>query len=194
MIEMGQEGYGHAGTTEYLFTLGAWSTEQESVAALDAILAAHAHLWSVYSEVCGTPTQVRPCQVERANLRIDRILVPKPALIDLGWTHGVIGIEAKRSGIKAGPALSQAIDYLRTAWRLPPSRVHIWVDWVFVWPLPKVGGTVASIMAQQRVGSANTSRYAPLHLASGESSILRIDRNGNVTVGACNTGTRNGSR
>jgi hypothetical protein len=182
-----------APAVESLRTTGAWATEMESCAALDAVLAEHGHLWTVYREVSGTPVHLRPGQ-DRNGLRIDRILCARPALVELGWTAGIIGIELKRSGEKAGPPLSQCLDYLRASWRLPPAGSHVMLDYVFLWPLPKVAGTLASIMAQQRIGSAFATNSNALRLVSGEANILTVRRSGEVHVGACNAGTRIGSR
>jgi hypothetical protein len=182
-----------ASAVESLRTAGSWATEAEAGAALDAVLAEHTHLWTVYREVPGTPIHLRPGQ-DRNGLRIDRILCPRPALVELGWTAGIVGIEIKRSGEKAGPPLSQCMDYLRASWRLPPSGSHIMLDFVFLWPLGKVAGTLASIMAQQRIGSAFTTGGNSLRLVSGEANILTVRRSGEAHVGACTAGTRIGSR
>ena len=53
--------------------------------------------------------QPRPGQVQRT-VRIDRVLLPKLKLVTAGWTHGAIGIEAKRSGEKIGQPLAQMAD------------------------------------------------------------------------------------
>lgn len=93
------------------YTIGNWPTETESAAALDAVLD-RVDLWKVYPEVTGTLSQPRPAQAQRS-IRIDRVLVPNTRLLQLGWTHGVIGIEIKRSNIKIGPPIAQAMDYSR---------------------------------------------------------------------------------
>lgn len=175
------------------FTIGKWATEDESAAALDSILA-WTSLWTVYREVCGALAHPRPMQLNKA-VRIDRVLVPKSRLIDLGWVHGAIGIEVKRSGVKIGPPIAQAMDYSRAIWTLPSSAgIKVWLDWVFVWPMQRQIGTVASILAQNRIGCAYGSVYAPLHLKSGEQSVIRIRSNGDVDIGDASNGRRVGSR
>ena len=49
---------------------------------------------------------------------MDRVLVPMRKLKEAGWSYGVIGIEAKRSDIKIGPAISQCLDYGRSLFEL----------------------------------------------------------------------------
>ena len=173
-------------------TLGHWDTEIESCAALDDVLH-EVGLWRIYSEVPGTLLQPRPAQTD-VNVRIDRILTPRPELIKLGWPHGNIGIEAKRSGTKIGPPIAQAMDYLRSAWRLPGYNVRILLDWVFIWPMQRQGGTIASILAQQRIGSACSDRWTLLHLKSGEQNIIRVERDGTIDIGAGANGRKVGSR
>jgi hypothetical protein len=179
---------------EQLVTSGTWATEAESVAALDIALNQFSHLWHVYPEVCGAPQYLRPEQ-ERKGVRIDRILFPRRPLLDMGWTAGAIGIECKRSGIKGGPALSQCLDYLRAGWTLTQvGGVNVTLGFCFLWPLSKVPGTVASIMAQQRIGAAFSTQWDALRLVSGESNIITVRGDGDVRIGACNAGTRLGSR
>jgi hypothetical protein len=161
---------------------------------LDNVLDKFVHLWTVYPEVCGAPQYLRPGQ-DRKGLRIDRIIFPRRPLLELGWSAGAIGIEIKRSDIKAGPALSQCIDYLRAGWTLKQAGgVTVTLAYCFLWPLPKVPGTVASIMAQQRIGAAFSTKWDALRLVSGEANIITVRWDGDVRVGACTAGTRLGSR
>lgn len=142
-------------------TVGEWATEQESAAVFDA--AVGDRWWTVYREVSGVLLQPRPAQTDGA-LRIDRVLIPKKPLIDAGWKHGAIGVELKRSGEKIGPPISQAIDYSRGAFTIPRfGGVRVVLDWVFIWPVASQGGTTASLMAQNRLGSAEPvgRSYAP---------------------------------
>ncbi len=174
-----------------------YATETESAAALDALLAQVA-LWNVWAEVPGVMLQPKPCQRDRT-VRIDRLLIPNQRLVDQGWKHGAIGIEIKRSGIKMGPAIAQAMDYTRAVWTLPRGGVQVWLSWVFLWPMPKQGGPVASILAQNRVGTATSDHWTTLQLKSGEQNILRVHsphsgRRGQVDIGSGTNGRRVGSR
>lgn len=173
------------------YTIGDWSTEEESAAALD--LAVGTSLWNVYREVPGILSQPRPSQGTR-NVRIDRILVPAQRLILAGWNHGVIGIEIKRSHAKIGPPIAQAMDYSRTVWTLPSAGIKVWLDWVFVWPMDKQIGPTASILAQNRIGSASCDPWTKLHLKSGESNIIRVRRDGSFDIGDALNGCKVGSR
>lgn len=177
---------------ERAHTVGHWDTEAGSAAALDAILE-QAGLWTVYREVPGALSQPRPSQAGKA-LRIDRVLVPGGKLIKLGWAHGNIGIEIKRSGMKIGEPIAQAMDYSRAVWTLPQGGIKIWLDWVFIWPAPKQYGTIGSILAQNRIGCAYTSERAPLTLHNSGEHLLEIGRDGEIRIGAGRNGQKAGSR
>ena len=173
------------------YTSGSYLTEIDAAAALDAVLAECA-LWSVYREVCGSLCQPRPTQDDKG-VRIDRVLVPNQRLISLGWNHGVIGIEIKRSGIKIGPPIAQAMDYSRSVWLLN-GGIRVWLDWVFIWPLPAQHEAVASILAQNRIGSASSDQWSLLQLKSGEQNLIRISPSGDIRIGAGASGRKAGSR
>jgi len=183
------------------FTFGDWATEKDSAAAFD--LAVPTDLFVVYREVWGVLIQPRPAQADRRSepdqgeqkkMRIDRVLVPTSRLLDLGWNFGVVGCELKRSGEKIGPAIAQAMDYSRSVFTLEPSRFRVWLDYVFIWPMEKQGSTIGSICAQQRIGSALSTRYCRFALKSGETSILDVQRDGRIRVGGVQAGAKVGSR
>ena len=149
-------------------TVGSYETEDDAKLALDRELA-HCKdaggndLFWLCKEVCGAFVQPRPCQNDRTlhGLRIDRLLLPSPKLRELGWEYGAIGIEVKKSGVKIGPAISQAIDYSRAVWTLPDfGNIRVWLDWIFIWPMVKQHGPIASVLAQNRIGSASSSGNA----------------------------------
>lgn len=174
------------------FTIGDWSTEAESAAAFDA--AVPLELFRMHREVRGTLLQPRPAQVDRT-VRIDRVLVPTEHLLDLGWKFGIIGCELKRSGEKIGPPIAQAIDYGRSVFTLEPSKFRIYLDYVFIWPMAKHGGTLGSICAQQRIGSAlGDGRYSRFALKSGETGILDVQCDGRIRIGGTQAGAKVGSR
>lgn len=177
-------------------TVGQWATEAESAAALDEILD-RLDLWKVYKpdhdEVRGKLVQPRPVQVDQG-VRIDRILVPNKNLTSLGWRHGIVGIEVKKSGHKIGPAIAQAIDYGRTVWKLPNGGFSVWLDFVFIWPMSRHHGTLASILEQNRIGSAYSTKWSRLYLRCGERKILRVGDDGLVEIGDVTSGRKVGSR
>lgn len=173
-------------------TLGAWQTEVDSVLSLDAIFDGVPTLWNVYREVPGELIQPAYAQQDKT-VRIDRIVTPKRELIELGWTHGAVGFECKKSDVKIGPPIAQATDYARSLFRLD-NGVKIWLDMVFVWAMAPQHGPLASVLYQQRVGSAYSYRWAKLKLKLGEVSVLDIDPEGNVTIGNSPNGRKAGSR
>lgn len=173
------------------YTIGDYADEATSKAALDALVKASACFRS-YSEVTGFPIQAR-LGSELKGLRIDRILTPTDQFVKAGWRHGPIGIEVKKSGHKFGPGLSQLLDYSRAAWEIKPGY-HILVELLFLWPVEKQAGTVASIMAQNRVGTVCSTKWTPLKFCVGESVVLRFDANWNPKIANLNCGKRSGSR
>lgn len=175
-------------------TFGTWATEEAAAEALDDALLA-CGLWSVYTEVWGVPCQPRPVQADK-KLRIDRVLIPNQRLRDLGWAHGAIGIEIKKSGIKIGHPIAQAMDYSRALWIVNQlGGLRVWLDWVFIWPMPKQGSTVGSILAQNRIGSATASRWNLLHLQTGSGqNLITISHTGVIAIGAAASGRKAGSR
>jgi hypothetical protein len=173
-------------------TTGEYADEQQGVAALDRLLE-KADLWHIYPEVRGIVAQPRPEQADKT-VRIDRVLVPNRRLIDLGWRHGTIGIEAKRSGVKIGPVIAQAMDYRRSVWQVGEAGTSVWLDWCFIWPMAKQHGPLASVLSQQRIGSVNSSRWHLLYFQAGESTVLEVGWDGVVEVGTANHGKRVGSR
>lgn len=173
------------------YTLGEWSTEHDSAVAFDA--AAGSDLWTIHREVNGVLAHPRPHQVDKS-VRIDRILVPTPRLIQAGWGHGIVGCEIKRSNVKIGPAIAQAMDYSRAIWTLEPSGFRVWLDWVFIWPMGKQHGTTANVLAQNRIGSATSDKWIRFHLKSGENTVLRVGSDGTIGIGAATNGTKVGSR
>lgn len=176
------------------YTAGSYATEAEAAAAFDdAVLACG--LWTVYIEVPGTLCQPRPAQSDKS-LRIDRVLVPNQRLRDLGWAYGVIGVEIKKSGIGIGPPIAQAMDYSRAVWTLSQlGGTRVWLDWVFIWPMPKQSFTVASILTQNRIGSASSDIWTFLQLKSGEHNLIKVSRDGRIEIGhAIVNGRKAGSR
>lgn len=174
-------------------TCGDWNTEDESMAALDDIIE-HSGLFMIYREVRGFYLQPRLDQ-ELKRPRIDRVLVPRPSLIQGGWQHGPIGVEGKRSGERVGPAIAQILDYSRAAWLVEPSK-GLWVmlPWLFLWPAKKTGGTVASILAQHRVGTAEPTYRNGIKFATGEQVLGSFGPAGTYRIGKGTNGRKAGSR
>lgn len=170
-----------------------YANEIESAAALDLILDQTA-LFNIHREVRGTLLQPRPGQVDKS-VRIDRVLLPTTRLLDLGWPHGIIGVEIKKDPhTTPGPAIAQAMDYTRSVFTLAPSGFQVVLGYVFLWPMPKQSGPMASVCAQNRIGSVTATEWEPLQLKSGEQNILRVRRDGQAEIGLTASGNKVGSR
>lgn len=167
-------------------------TEAHNGLVIDYVIDSTA-LFTSHPEVPGTLIQPRPGQRDKG-MRIDRLLVPTQKLVDLGWRHGIIGIEIKPTNVKLGPPLAQAMDYSRTAFTLPGGGFQVVPSWVFVFPFEKEHGPLASVMAQNRVGTATISKWSLLTLRCGEATILHIANDGTVRVGTHTVGNKAGSR
>jgi hypothetical protein len=173
------------------YTCGNWGTERESCATFDELVE-HTGAFKIYKEVQGRYTSLRPSQ-DLATPRIDRVLRPSDDLIEQGWELGPVGVECKRSDAKLGPAISQCLDYSRAVWRIRGLWVSL--DWVFIWPAGKTSGTVASILAQQRIGTIHSGSHYSLHFGTGEERLAMFDNAGNLTdVKPGRSGRRTGSR
>jgi len=162
-------------------TTGAWTDEQTAANAFDGCVEHHerSNLLRVYREMRGTLIQPRCCQHDRA-VRIDCVLIPTPKFA--GWTLGAVGLEFKKSGMKIGKPVSQMLDYSRALWKLPPSGISIALDWVFLWPAEKEHGDLASLFAQQRIGTAFPS-YGGVDFFAGEVRIFQLRHDGTYQIG-----------
>lgn len=179
---------------ESVLTCGSWPDEEKSAAAFDTLIG-ESQLFSMYREVSGTYFLTNPFAEKRAVPRIDRILSPTKKLLDLGWIHGLIGVELKRSGEKIGPALAQLLDYNDALWRLRPGNFCIKLNWLFLWPLDRLHGTWASLMSQKRFGNIYPYPNGNLCFHIGEQTLLYIPRNGSTPhFGLVTSGQKNGSR
>lgn len=173
-------------------TDGPWSDEPASSAEFDRRVA-ETGLFRIEKEVEGEYLQPRVGTADKS-CRIDRILLPSPKLISLGWKYGALGVECKASGKKLGPVLNQCFDYTRAAFRLRSNGVWIIPIWIYVWPFDPPGGDLASLMCQNRVGGAYGHNNVLLKLKTGEQSMLRVSPAGQVEIGLVRAGGKVGSR
>lgn len=189
-------------------SFGDWRDEAAAAAEFDRRIAASG-MFRSYAEVRGFYLAHRPNR-EQKDARIDRILIPTPAMILHGWRR-CIGVEIKRSGEKIGRPLAQAIDYTYCNWNLADNakerrlmaenRGHksevpdMWmmVENVFLWPFQKQHRAVESVMLQNTVGVIYDSPYTPL-IFQLEKMVIRIERDGQVRVQAPTCGRKVGSR
>lgn len=173
-------------------TPGPWAYEDKSEAAFDQLVETAAPgLFRVFKQITGHYVHPRYGTAIKAP-RIDRILWPLEALIKQGWDIGPIGVECKRSGEKIGPPISQMLDYSRALWQMPTGTV-VHCKWVFLWPLGTVGGPIASIMAQNRLGSAINSWSGRLQLSTGGQNFASFV-DGKVDLRPIRCGDKVGSR
>jgi hypothetical protein len=132
-------------------TSGNYANEKDACEHFDSLISSTD--WIVHKEVSGECRQPRPGVNHKGYLRIDRILEPTPMLIEQGWTHGYVGIEIKRSGLKIGPIVNQVIDYARCAWLLSNGR-RVECEYNFIWQCDTIAGGILSIMTGQKIGVA----------------------------------------
>jgi hypothetical protein len=147
-----------------LVTGGRCPTEQDACIVLDHKLK-WCDLFNVYKEVSGWYLNPRPgCPLQRP--RVDRLLTPKQALIAAGWPYGSLAIEVKASGMKLGPMVAQAMDYGRAVFEITGGNLVL-PTWTFLWPAPDrtVGGTIMSLLVQNRIGLIEATNRVPLSLS-----------------------------
>jgi len=181
-----------------LCTAGEYWTEEDACKAFDAAVS-RSGAFKFWREVTGECMQPLPGNIIKNKYRIDRVLLPTDKLREAGWTKGLIGVEIKRSKVKAGPPLSQMLDYQRCAWS-SPKNIKVHLDYVFLFPLEKTMGTIASLMAQNRVGTCfldnhEQSEWHRLAFFLGEQKVVVCYLNkGVIEVGNLNVGSKTGSR
>jgi hypothetical protein len=127
--------------------------------------------------------------------RIDFLMTPQKPLLDAGWKNGIVGVEVKKSGHKAGPLICQMIDYSKAVFRLPDTAGAslICLSSVYAFPSFSGGGTIGSIMANHRIGAAVIDSHGcGLRIASSWAFRTHKDRGIHVVNVAC--GYKNGSR
>ena len=98
--------------------------------------------------------------------RIDRILIPTPTLVQKGWYRGAIGVEIKKTGLKANSPIKQASSYSTASFKIPigggGGGVEIIVEAVFLFPLEDPGSLCSSLMNQLRVGTCHKENTYPM--------------------------------
>ena len=147
-------------------------------------------LFRVFRQVVGRPLWTA-CP-NAGWVRCDLLLLASKRGLALGWTHGPILLEVKRPGDPIGPALSQMMDYLRCSWLLS-NGVPVMASWAFVYPADRMHGPLASVCAQNRVGTAHLGA-GELNLYCGEQRVLTVCEGGVLRVGDVRIGLRHGSR
>ncbi len=132
-------------------TTGNYETEDE--AKRDFLLHVNDDHWLVEQEVTGQV--IHPKQdCHATKVRADYILHPKSELIAMGWQVGPVCVEIKRSGVKLGPVISQALDYMRCQFS-GLGGASIRPKFCVVFPLDRVQESLQSVMSHERVGHAH---------------------------------------
>jgi len=143
-----------------LRTAGEYQTEGDSVAALLSVV--NRSHWTVSTEVTGWLLHPRADSDGKLGLRVDVMLEPTEELMLAGWRYGPVPIECKRSEFNCGPAIAQVMDYTRAVWELRESRslgYRVMSRLCFLWPLKPPGGTLGSVMVNNRIGGAFLREY-----------------------------------
>ena len=180
--------------SERLATSGEYQTEDDSCARFDAVIESHPDLFQAIKEVKGWYAQPQ-FNTEVKDARIDRVLIPQPRLVKAGWVLGPIGVEIKRSNIKAGPAISQALDYSRCVFKIDRgSMPRIVLEWVFIWPIEKAYCDIGSIMTQNRIGCAFATHSGRLTFRTDSINLIVVNPDGTVSVTLPRCGRKRGSR
>lgn len=180
------------------FFSGRFGTEEEALESFDHIVMGWG-AFTMYKEVRGRYIAIRPGR-DIKTPRIDRILVPT----ELGKSQGCtfsIGVEAKKSGEKLGPAVCQALDYTWAEFEISDG-VYLRPDWLGLWPIQKQGGPIASVLAQNRILTISPEpRYGGTGIdlkfnTGGGANLLRMSNRGVETRPdlAGSIGRKTGSR
>ena len=149
-------------------TEGEYTTEDCAHEHIDQLLATACDLFKVFSEVDGVFSSVR---LGQKAVRIDRVLWPLRPLLALGWRHGAVGIEIKKSNHPAGLLINQASDYVESMWTIPSLGLRFSINSVFIFPAFEYHGALSSVMAARRIGHV-ADRGGRLMLSLNHSRLL----------------------
>jgi hypothetical protein len=128
-------------------TSGDYRPESVSVAAFDRAIQKTGYFRNL-GRVQTKKLHLRPGKEPKDHFEIDRIIIGTKRRTKI---FGIIGVECKVSGKKIGPPLSQMLDYMNSEW--PIEGKYRYLDYCFLWPCEKMGHEIASILAQQRIGT-----------------------------------------
>jgi len=174
-------------------TSGSFETEDEAKIAFHSAFSA-TECFTIYEEVdCwyfgGSIFGDRPTG------RIDYLLTPRKRLLESGWKMGVIGVEVKKSGHKAGPLLCQMLDYSKAVFRLPDACGASLVCLSAICCFPGISGkgrATESIMANHRIGVARVGKWDTNILVNSTNIFSHSSRG--IECRSISSGYKNGSR
>lgn len=176
------------------------SEKDEELFLIDTLI--KTGLFTIYNQVFGRCYHIDPHNLQGKNtsgiMCIDIIAMPTKKAISEGWSYGPIGIEAKDINIKMGPGLSQCIDYKNSLWELDKYKwPNLWINlkYVFYYPMEPQSGLIASIMAQNRIGTICKGHHSLLKMNFSSFGILRIEHDMTYKINTSTTaGMKLGSR
>lgn len=167
----------------------AWRTELEAEDFLAEWLETSGY-WRVFRQVMGRALWA-PCPAA-GRVRADILAVATRRARQAGWEAGAIVFEVKRSARTPGRAFVQLLDYLESAFTLP-GGVEVLPAFGFLFAAPRTHGPIASVLAQNRAGTAELVGKQ-LHCYAGEQRVLSVSRGGDLHVGNTSMGRKFGSR
>lgn len=147
-------------------------------------------LFRVFAQVVGRALWA-PCPAA-GRVRADVVVVASRRGLAAGWRAGPIVFEVKRPDRAAGPGLCQVMDYLECAFRLP-NGVEVLPSFGFLFPAPKMQGPLASVLAQNRAGTARIDGGG-LSCWCGEQRVVTVGQEGMLDVGVTSVGVNFGAR
>lgn len=173
-------------------TFGTWDTEEDAAKEFDRLVMIGGLFRNVYREIPGFYVQPKMFQTEK-KCRIDRILMPSPALIEAGWEHGPIGVELEASRRKVAGPIEQLMDYTRAAWTIEKGY-HILIERFFLWPWCESAGNVLSLAVQHRIGGISISWEHELRFWVGSTRVIGRNADGSILARKIASGKKSGHR
>ena len=178
-----------------LMTYDGWPDEKAAQAFLVDFLTGNRY-FEVRSQVGGVPWASHVFQ-RAQTVRADILLLPRKNADEVGWNHGALIIEIKKSGTKLGPPLSQLLDYMNCHFLV--NGIAIMPSYGFLFPALSPHGPLASLMTHQHIGTATLRKcggetYQELALKCGETTILAFNADKTIQVRKPEVGHRFGSR
>lgn len=180
-------------TAESATTAGTFTTEPQAWDYFDELVVANG-CFAVHREVCGEYIHPRMNTIDKT-ARLDRLLIPSRKALDAGWRLGAIAVEGKKSGNDLGPMIAQALDYTRCAWRLSVGNpgMILMAEWLFLYPVDCPGGSIESVMAQNRIGWCRADRQRIVFGTGGMHGLV-LNEDGTMTHKPMLAGRKRGSR
>ena len=170
-------------------TTGNYETEED--ARNDFVSHVNEEHWRVEEQVTGEVVLPK-LGADKRRVCADVVLFPQKRLIEAGWLVGPVCVELKRSGVKLGPVISQAMDYMRCVFN-GRYGLKFMPQFGVVFPLARVGETAQAIMSHNRIGHSHIGQDGCLRLYLN--GVLAYTETGGVFLRAAQkSGRKFGSR